>query len=91
MITKSSVFWDITPCSPLKSTDVSEEHAPPHSGLKGKQSKETSILDLLFNPDEGGDILLRNVGGLSTDYTALYPRRKNHLCENLRSYNKMIS
>jgi hypothetical protein len=23
---KSSMFWDITPCSPLKSTDVSEEH-----------------------------------------------------------------
>jgi hypothetical protein len=23
---KGSIFWDITPCSPLKSTDVSEEH-----------------------------------------------------------------
>jgi hypothetical protein len=23
---KSSVFWDVTPCSPVKSTDVSEEY-----------------------------------------------------------------
>jgi hypothetical protein len=30
----------------------------------GKQSSE-----------DGGDVLLRNVGWLSTDYTALYPRR----------------
>jgi hypothetical protein len=26
VVTKSSIFWDIAPCSPLKSTDVSEEH-----------------------------------------------------------------
>jgi hypothetical protein len=32
------------------------------------------LFDLLFNPDEG-DIFLQNVGGLSTDYTALYPIR----------------
>jgi hypothetical protein len=25
VITKSSIFWDVTPCSPLK-IDVSEEH-----------------------------------------------------------------
>jgi hypothetical protein len=31
----------------------------------------------LFDPEGGGDMLLRNVGGLSTDYTALYPRREN--------------
>jgi hypothetical protein len=29
------------------------------------------LLDLLFNPEDGGDIFLR----LSTDYTALYPRK----------------
>jgi hypothetical protein len=31
-----------------------------------------SKTDLLFNPD-AGDMLLRNVGIFSTDYTALYP------------------
>jgi hypothetical protein len=27
----------------------------------------------LFDPEDGGDILLRNVSRLSTNYTALYP------------------
>jgi hypothetical protein len=26
VVMKSTIFWDITPCSPLKATDVSEEH-----------------------------------------------------------------
>jgi hypothetical protein len=26
VVMKSSIFWDITPCRPLKSSDVSEEH-----------------------------------------------------------------
>jgi hypothetical protein len=26
VVMKSTIFWDIMPCSPLKSTDVSEEH-----------------------------------------------------------------
>jgi hypothetical protein len=25
VVIKSTIFWDITPCSPLKSTDVSKE------------------------------------------------------------------
>jgi hypothetical protein len=29
----------------------------------------------LFGPEDGGDMFLRNVGWLSTDYMALYPRR----------------
>jgi hypothetical protein len=33
------------------------------------------ILLGLFNPEDGGDIFLRNVGLLSTDYTAVYPIR----------------
>jgi hypothetical protein len=31
--------------------------------------------------------LYRNVGLLSTDSTALYPRKENHCCENLEAYN----
>jgi hypothetical protein len=26
VVMKSTIFWDITPCSPVKATDVSEEH-----------------------------------------------------------------
>jgi hypothetical protein len=33
------------------------------------------LLSLLFNPEDEGDMLLRNVGLLSTDYTALNRRR----------------
>jgi hypothetical protein len=39
------------------------------------------LLGLFFDHNNEGDIFLRNVGWLSTDYTALYPRR----C-TLRSY-----
>jgi hypothetical protein len=35
------------------------------------------LLGLFSDPEDGGDMFLRNVGCLSTDYTALYPRRKN--------------
>jgi hypothetical protein len=35
------------------------------------------MLDLLFNPKDGDDMLLQNTGGLSADYTALYPIRQN--------------
>jgi hypothetical protein len=36
------------------------------------------LFDLLFDPENGGDMFLRNFGWLSTDYTALYPRRQNY-------------
>jgi hypothetical protein len=34
------------------------------------------LLILLMNPKDGGDMCLWNVGRLSADYTALYPRRQ---------------
>jgi hypothetical protein len=33
------------------------------------------LLGVIFDPEDGGDIFLRNIGWLSTDYMALYPRR----------------
>jgi hypothetical protein len=33
------------------------------------------FLDLFFVPEDGGGMFLRNVGWLSANYTALYPRR----------------
>jgi hypothetical protein len=32
------------------------------------------LLGLLFDPEAGADMLLRNVGKLSTGYTVIYPR-----------------
>jgi hypothetical protein len=34
-----------------------------------------SLLNLFFNPEDGGDIFLRNVGWHSAGYAVLYPRR----------------
>jgi hypothetical protein len=37
------------------------------------------LLGWLFDPEDGGDMFLRNVSWLSTDYTALYLSRQNSL------------
>jgi hypothetical protein len=46
-------------------------------------------------PEDGGDMFLRHVGWLSTDYTALYIPEDitlhNHRCENLKSCRQSIS
>jgi hypothetical protein len=34
------------------------------------------LIDLFFDPEDG-DMFLRNVNLLSTEYTALYPRKQN--------------
>jgi hypothetical protein len=52
------------------------------------------LLGLLFNPEDGGDILLRNFGWLSKDYTALYPKSLHQTAINTwglsRQYNPDI-
>jgi hypothetical protein len=35
-----------------------------------------AIAELFYNPEDGGDTFLRNVGYHSTHYTASYPRRR---------------
>jgi hypothetical protein len=72
-----------------KSTDVSEEYVAHIFGVEEKAEQETNVkakckqrfraglfLGLHFNPDDGDDMFLQNVCWLSTDYTALYPRRE---------------
>jgi hypothetical protein len=37
------------------------------------------VREVVQTSEDGGDMFLRNVGWLSMDYTALYPRRYNSL------------
>jgi hypothetical protein len=57
-----------------------EEYAKQQTSVKagGKQSymlHADFLLGLFFDTEDGGQIFLRNVGWLSTDYRALYPRK----------------
>jgi hypothetical protein len=44
---------------------------------KGTRSRQQTQQVLFFDPDDGDERFLRSVRCLSTDYTALYPRRLN--------------
>jgi hypothetical protein len=46
VVMKSTIFWNITSCSPLLATCF-------HAGF---------LLGLFFDPEDGGDMFLRNVG-----------------------------
>jgi hypothetical protein len=71
-VQKSSIFWNIT--IRWKSTDVSEKHVP---SLFSYLLQARFVLGIFFDPEDGGDMFLRNVGWLSADYMALYHRRYN--------------
>jgi hypothetical protein len=89
-VMKISIFWNITPCSPSK---VNRRFGGTYrlhlSGPKNKpRNKPTwsylaacfTLVSCLVYPStlkDGGDMFLRNVGWLWTDYTSLYPRRRN--------------
>jgi hypothetical protein len=72
-------------------TDVSEEHITSISGSKNKPSKKPAwkqvarkacfYADFLLQP-KSGDMFLRNVSWLSTDYMA-YPRRSGFISESI--------
>jgi hypothetical protein len=77
---KSSIFWDITPYSPLK---VNRRfggtcclHLQSRRISRGSLQLTTcfhaGFLLVLFDPEDGGFMFLRNVRWFSTDYTALY-------------------
>jgi hypothetical protein len=71
---KSFTFWDIKPCSLMKSqppfrrNTSHSAHCLLHAG---------SLLGLLFNPEDGRDTFLRNVSLLSLGNKMLYDRRNN--------------
>jgi hypothetical protein len=81
---KSCMFWDTTPCSPVQVNrrfGRNMSHSPSESNNKPSTIFDlfhaSLLLGLFFDPEDGDDIFLRNVGWLSTDYTALYHRRQN--------------
>jgi hypothetical protein len=92
VVMKSTIFWDTTPCSPLNVNrrfgGTYRLHLQGRKISSARNQRESRwqaellslppafLLIIFFHPEDGGDMLLRNVGWLSTDYTALYPRRQ---------------
>jgi hypothetical protein len=58
--------------------------------LQPNQRESRWQAELCLDPENGGDMILRNIGWLSTEYTVLYiPQDStlhNQRCENLKSY-----
>jgi hypothetical protein len=52
---KSSIFWDITPCSLVKVEEKVEQSSTLYL------LHAVFWLGLLFEPEDGGDMFLRNV------------------------------
>jgi hypothetical protein len=55
---RSTVFWDITPCSPLK---VTRRFGGTYIESRW-QAEQSVFLGLFFDPEHGGDMFYRNVG-----------------------------
>jgi hypothetical protein len=73
VVMKSAIFWDLTLCSPLR---VNWRVGGTYSlHLLATCFHTGFLLGLFFYPEDGGDMFLRNVGWLSTDYTTLNPRK----------------
>jgi hypothetical protein len=73
-IMKSIFFWDMTPCSALSGTRRIGGTYRLH--LQACHLLARCFAELFYNPEDGGDTFLRNVGYHSTHYTASYPRRR---------------
>jgi hypothetical protein len=67
IVQKVAVFQDTAPCSQQINRRFSKTY---HLHLG-----RGFLARLIFDPEDGGDTFLRNVGSY-TDYTALYPTRQ---------------
>jgi hypothetical protein len=78
---KSSIFWDTTPYNPLKVNGLfggtCRLHLHDETSSASYVIHDSFLLVLFFGPEDVGDIFLRNVGRLSTEYTPLLPRKQN--------------
>jgi hypothetical protein len=67
VVMKDTIFWDITPCSPLKvNRSFGGKYRLHLQGRKisllGTCFHASFLLGLFFDPKDGGDMFLRNVG-----------------------------
>jgi hypothetical protein len=69
-ITKVAIFWDIARCSQYVNRRFGGTY---HLHLQ----HAISFFGLLFDPEDGDDKFLRNIGSYMY-YRALYPRRRQH-------------
>jgi hypothetical protein len=79
---KNSIFWNITPCSPLKVNQHLEEHvtsifrteelAKQETSMKLVASRPHFLLGSFFSPDDGGCISQKTE--LFSRFTFLQPR-----------------
>jgi hypothetical protein len=84
-LTKGMIFWLVMPFGKIPQK-IRWIVSTPSSGSKIKQSKKPAInslqaeraasrmasfVDLLFGPEDGGNMLLRNFCGLVSNYTVL--------------------
>jgi hypothetical protein len=70
VVMKNSIFWDIASCSPLKVDLYSRETHRLHLPHEADNSiycllRASFLFGLLFNPEVGGEMLLRNVPWLA--------------------------
>jgi hypothetical protein len=72
VVMKSIIFWDVSPCSLLS---LNRRFGGTYRLLLATCLLSCSCWNYFFDPEDGGDMFLRNVGCNSTDYTASHPRR----------------
>jgi hypothetical protein len=89
VVMKSIIFWDMKSCSPLSVNrrfgGTYRLHLQGRRNKLGKKptSKQGaatclfagSCWNYFFDPEDGGDMFLKNLGCNSTDYTVSHPRR----------------
>jgi hypothetical protein len=72
---RSSIFWDTTPCSPLKvNRRFGRTYRLHLQGRRIRRARNQRESRWQAQTRKMETLILGNVGWLSTDYTALYPR-----------------